>query len=101
LLNNFAEKNFYDLVWSEPLKTLCSRFGISDVALKDAGKPTFQVALPCSRLERGMILRVASIPSSPPKKNRDYFGCIRVFSGIEQGIRMRNRDSNLKPYKPL
>jgi hypothetical protein len=60
-----SRKELYDLVWSEPLKTLCSRFGISDVALKktcarsaiptpergywarkDAGKPTLQVALP-------------------------------------------------------
>jgi hypothetical protein len=60
-----SRKELYDLVWSEPLRTLCSRFGISDVALKktcarseiptpergywakkDAGKPTFQVALP-------------------------------------------------------
>jgi hypothetical protein len=29
-----SRKELYDLVWSEPLKTLCSRFGISDVALK-------------------------------------------------------------------
>ena len=62
-LNVFPEKNF--TIWSEPLNTLCSRFGISDVALKktcarseiptpergywakkDAGKPTVQVALP-------------------------------------------------------
>jgi len=60
-----SRKELYDLVWSEPLKTLCSRFEISDVALKktcarskiptpergywakkDAGKPTLQVALP-------------------------------------------------------
>jgi hypothetical protein len=60
-----SRKDLYDLVWSEPLKTICSRFGISDVALKktcarsviptpergywarkDAGKPTLQVALP-------------------------------------------------------
>jgi len=58
-------KALYDLVWSEPMKTLSARFGISDVApkkkcaragiptpdrgywaKKDAGKQTFQVALP-------------------------------------------------------
>ena len=27
-------KELYDLVWSEPMKTLSARFGISDVALK-------------------------------------------------------------------
>jgi hypothetical protein len=29
-------KELYDLVWSEPMKTLSARFGISDVALKKA-----------------------------------------------------------------
>ena len=65
MAERLSRKELYDLVWSEPLRTLCSRFGISDVALKktcarseiptpdrgywakkDAGKPTFQVALP-------------------------------------------------------
>jgi hypothetical protein len=65
MAERLSRKELYDLVWSEPLKTLCSRFGISDVALKktcsrseiptpergywakkDAGKPTFQLALP-------------------------------------------------------
>jgi len=65
MAERLSRKELYDLVWSEPLKTLCSRFGISDVALKktcarskiptpergywakkDAGKPTLQVALP-------------------------------------------------------
>jgi hypothetical protein len=65
MAERLSRKELYDLVWSEPLMTLCSRFGISDVALKktcaraeiptpergywakkDAGKPTLQVALP-------------------------------------------------------
>jgi hypothetical protein len=65
MAERLSRKELYDLVWSEPLKTLCSRFGISDVALKktcacseiptpergywakkDAGKPTLQIALP-------------------------------------------------------
>jgi hypothetical protein len=65
MAERLSRKELCDLVWSEPLMTLCSRFGISDVALKktcarsaiptlergfwtrkDAGKPTFQVALP-------------------------------------------------------
>ena len=29
-----SRKELYDLVWSEPMKTLSARFGISDVALK-------------------------------------------------------------------
>lgn len=58
-------RELYDLVWSQPLRTLSERFGISDVALrkccqrsaiptpergywarKDAGKETFVTALP-------------------------------------------------------
>ena len=61
----FSRKELYDLVWSEPMKTLAGRFGISDVALKknceraaiptpdrgywakkDAGKETTQALLP-------------------------------------------------------
>jgi hypothetical protein len=65
MAERLSRKELYDLVWSEPLRTLSSRFGISDVALKktcaraeiptpergywakkDAEKPTFQVVLP-------------------------------------------------------
>src|ERR1700676_2572366 len=60
-----SRKALYDLVWSEPMKTLAARFGISDVALKktcaraeiptpdrgywakkEAGKNPMQQALP-------------------------------------------------------
>ena len=60
-----TRKALYDLVWSEPMKTISERFGISDVALKkicvratiptpdrgywakkDAGKQTFQPEFP-------------------------------------------------------
>lgn len=65
----FTREDLYQLVWSEPLRTLAKRFGISDVALakrcraaniplpglgywakKEAGKKVFQPALP----ERGL-----------------------------------------------
>src|SRR5579864_6843629 len=61
----FSRQALYDLVWSEPMKILSARFGISDVGLqktcaragiptpdrghwakRDAGKKTFQAALP-------------------------------------------------------
>lgn len=60
-----SRRALYDLVWSEPLKTLCARFSISDVALrktcqramiptpergfwarKQAGKKTWTIPLP-------------------------------------------------------
>jgi hypothetical protein len=61
----FTRKELYDLVWSQPMKTVAASVGISDVALakqcrkanipvpnrgywarKQAGKPTIQIALP-------------------------------------------------------
>src|SRR5580698_8944735 len=61
----FIRKELYDLVWSQPMKTIAASVGISDVALakhckkanipvpnrgywarKQAGRPTIQVALP-------------------------------------------------------
>jgi len=65
MAERLTRKALYDLVWSEPMMTLSTRFGISDVALKktcaragiptpergywekkDAGKETFQAAFP-------------------------------------------------------
>lgn len=65
MAEQLSRKALYDLVWSEPLKALSARFGISDVALKktcaraqiptperghwakkDAGKETFQPEFP-------------------------------------------------------
>ncbi|WP_340671068.1 hypothetical protein [Bradyrhizobium ottawaense] len=61
----FARKELYDLVWSQPMRTVAASLGISDVALakhcqkadipvpnrgywakKQSGKPTVQIALP-------------------------------------------------------
>jgi hypothetical protein len=65
MTKRLSRKELYELVWSEPMKILAPRFGISDVALrktcaraeiptpgaghwakKAAGKSTSQVALP-------------------------------------------------------
>ena len=65
MAERFTRKALYDLVWSEPMKTISARFAISDVAFKkicnrlaiptpergywarkDAGKQTFQAAFP-------------------------------------------------------
>lgn len=65
MAERLSRKELYDLVWSEPMTTLSSRFGISDVALKktcrraeiptpdrgywakkEAGKSVFQAVLP-------------------------------------------------------
>ena len=65
MAERLSRKALYDLVWSEPMKNLATRFGVSDVGLKktcaraaiptpdrgywakkEAGKETFQAALP-------------------------------------------------------
>jgi len=65
MAEQLSRKKLYDLVWSEPMRNLSARFGISDVALKktcaragiptpdrghwakkEAGKETFQAVLP-------------------------------------------------------
>ena len=65
MAEQLSRKALYDRVWSQPIKTLAARFGISDVALKktceraavptpdrgywakkEAGKGSFQVPLP-------------------------------------------------------
>src|SRR5919197_2519873 len=65
MAERLSRKALYDLVWSEPMKNLATRFGVSDVALKktcaraaiptpdrgywakkEASKETFQAALP-------------------------------------------------------
>lgn len=35
MAERLSRKALYDLVWSEPMKNLATRFGISDVALKN------------------------------------------------------------------
>jgi hypothetical protein len=65
MAQRLSRRELYELVWSNPMKVLCLRFGISDVALKktyarvaiptpdrgywakrEAGKYTFQLPLP-------------------------------------------------------
>ena len=52
-------KELYDLVWSEPMKTLSARFGISDVALK---KACVRVGIPTP--ERGYWARKDAVFSA-------------------------------------
>lgn len=79
MTERLSRKALYDLVWSEPMKTLAPRFAISDVALKktcdraeiptpdrgywakkDAGKKTFQVTLPIRPPGMDDELRIAA-----------------------------------------
>jgi hypothetical protein len=62
-------KELYNLVWSEPMKTLSTRFGISDVALK---KTCARVGIPTpergywAKKDVGMEVFQAAFPLRPP-----------------------------------
>jgi hypothetical protein len=62
-------KQLYDLVWSEPMKTLAARFGISDVALKKActrvGIPTPERGY-WAKKAAGKEMFQAAFPLRPP-----------------------------------
>lgn len=74
-----TREELYQLVWSEPLRTLCKRFGISDAALakrcraaniplpglgywakKEAGKAVYQPALPPRALGQANFLELGA-----------------------------------------
>ncbi|HUN64139.1 MAG TPA: hypothetical protein VMU53_19215, partial [Candidatus Sulfotelmatobacter sp.] len=67
-------KELYELVWSEPMKNLCVRFGISDVALK---KTCARADIPTpdrgywAKKEVGKSTFQPSLPERPPGMNDD------------------------------
>src|ERR1700730_5447972 len=69
MAERLSRKALYDLVWSEPLKTLGSRFGISDVALK---KTCARSAVPTperghwAKKEAGKSTPQPPLPERPP-----------------------------------
>lgn len=69
MTERLSRKALYDLVWSEPMKTLSSRFGISDVALK---KTCARAAIPApergywAKKEAGKATLQAALPVRPP-----------------------------------
>jgi hypothetical protein len=46
MAERLSRKMLYDLVWSEPMKNLSARFGISDVAEGGADRPPRREGLP-------------------------------------------------------
>jgi hypothetical protein len=64
-----SRKELYELVWSTPLKNLCVRFGISDVALK---KTCTRAAIPTpppgywAKKEAGKSISQLALPERPP-----------------------------------
>ena len=65
----FTRKSLYELVWSEPLRTVCTRFGISDVALSNTCRramiPTPERGY-WARKEAGKSTSVRQLPERAP-----------------------------------
>jgi hypothetical protein len=64
----------YNLVWSEPMRTLASRFGLSDVALRKACSKA-EVPVPprgyWAKIHAGRTALPSSLPARPPGMPRD------------------------------
>jgi len=71
---SLSRSALYELVWSSPLSVLCSRFGISDVALRKACK---KAAIPTpergywARKEAGKVTSIKALPDRPPAMSVD------------------------------
>jgi hypothetical protein len=69
MARRLSRKELYALVWSEPMKTLSARFGISDVALK---KTCARAEIPTpdrgywAKKEAGKSALPAALPGRPP-----------------------------------
>jgi hypothetical protein len=74
MVQRLSRKELYELVWSEPMKDLSGRFGISDVALK---KTCERAAIPTpdrghwAKKEAGKSSFQASLPERPPGMDDD------------------------------
>ena len=69
MTQRLSRKELYELVWSEPMKNLCLRFGISDVGLK---KTCLRAEIPTPNLgywakkEAGKSVYQPPLPERPP-----------------------------------
>lgn len=74
MAERLSRKELYDLVWSEPLRNLSGRFGISDVALKKCCK-RFAIPTPergyWARKDAGKATFVPALPERPPAMDDD------------------------------
>jgi hypothetical protein len=80
-----SRRALYDLVWSEPLRVLCTRFDISDVTL---GKT--------SRNEAGKKRLVQPLPERPPAMGDD----VQLGGKHERWYRTLTDDEVLGPLPP-
>jgi hypothetical protein len=74
MAERLSREELYELVWSQPLRTLSARFRISDVALK---KTCLKAAIPTpergywARKDAGQKVAQAALPRRPPGMDND------------------------------
>jgi hypothetical protein len=94
-----SRRQLYDLVWSEPLRTLSIRFGISDVALK---KTCQRASIPSpergywARKEAGKKTLVPRLPERLPAMEDE----VLLGGGPQYGYRRWTREELLSPTPP-
>jgi hypothetical protein len=94
-----SRQELYDLVWSEPMRSLASRFGISDVALK---KTCTKAHIPTpergywARKEAGQKVSMTSLPERPPAMDDQ----VLVAGGNKHWYRSISDEEALGPLPP-
>ena len=92
MAEQLSRKKLYDLVWSEPMRNLSTRFGISDVALKKtcarAGIPTPDRGY-WAKKEAGKETIQSVLPMRPPGMNDESQSRVEVMVRTNTGTRRR------------
>jgi hypothetical protein len=99
MAEGLSRKALYDLVWTEPLRTLCERFGLSDVALlktcQRAMVPTPERGY-WARKAAGKKTWVLPLPERPPAMDDE----IQVGGKHEYRYRTWTNEEILGPLPP-
>jgi hypothetical protein len=99
MAEQLSRKTLYDLVWSEPMKNLATRFGISDVALK---KACLRASIPTpdrgywAKKEVGKETFQPAFPPRPPGMDDEVW----VGGGGNRWYHSCSRDERLVPIGP-
>lgn len=99
MAERLSRQQLYDLVWSEPLRSLSARFGISDGALK---KTCERAAIPTpergywAKKEAGQKTFVSPLPERPPAMEDD----VLIGGGPNYWYRQWTTEELLGPLPP-
>lgn len=99
MAERLSRRQLYDLVWSEPLRSLSARFGISDVALK---KTCQRARIPTpergywAKKEGGQKTVVPPLPERPPAMEDE----VLVGGGHDYWYRRWTTEELLDPLPP-